>query len=90
MKDLGLEAAAALRAIHNTAFQVGSVTELLSPGAGGSDDWAYGSGIFEYSYTLEIRDTGRYGFLLPPAQIIPSGEECLEAFKSFALGISKK
>jgi len=90
MKTLGQQAAAALQAIHNTAFRVGSVTELLSPGAGGSDDWAYGSGIFEYSYTLEIRDTGRYGFLLPPNQIIPSGEECLEAFKSFALGISKK
>ena len=24
---------------------------------------------------MELRDTGRYGFLLPPEEIIPSGEE---------------
>ena len=28
-----------------------------------------------YSYGMELRDTGMYGFLLPPDQIIPTGEE---------------
>ena len=28
-----------------------------------------------YSYGMELRDTGLYGFLLPPDQIIPTGEE---------------
>jgi len=32
-----------------------------------------------FSYTVELRDTGRYGFVLPPAQIIPTGEENYQA-----------
>ena len=27
------------------------------------------------SYGMELRDTGHYGFLLPPDQIIPTGQE---------------
>lgn len=30
------------------------------------------------SYTFELRDTGKYGFVLPEDQIIPNGEEYLE------------
>jgi len=29
----------------------------------------------KYSYGVELRDKGDYGFLLPPDQIIPTGEE---------------
>ena len=43
--------------------------------AGGSSDWAYDSAGIQYAYALELRDTGNYGFLLPPEQIIPTGEE---------------
>jgi hypothetical protein len=32
------------------------------------------SGI-KYSLTVELRDTGNYGFVLPASQILPSGEE---------------
>ena len=28
-----------------------------------------------YSMAMELRDTGSYGFILPPSQIIPTGEE---------------
>lgn len=31
------------------------------------------------TYTYELRDTGRYGFILPPEQIIPTGEEILDS-----------
>lgn len=37
-------------------------------------DWAYDSGI-KYSFSFEARDTGRYGFLLPAVQIIPTAQE---------------
>lgn len=55
------------------------VTRLLDIAAGGSMDWVkyyYGTRI---TYTYELRDTGRYGFLLPPEQIIPTGEETLDS-----------
>jgi len=31
--------------------------------------------------TVELRDTGNNGFVLPPAQILPSGEEMWAGFK---------
>ncbi|KAI4894855.1 hypothetical protein NFI96_003243 [Prochilodus magdalenae] len=37
-------------------------------------DWTYDQGI-KYSYTFELRDTGRYGFILPADQILPTAEE---------------
>lgn len=48
--------------------------------AGGSMDWAkyhFGTRI---TYTYELRDTGSYGFLLPPEQIIPTALETLDSF----------
>lgn len=53
------------------------------PAAGGSDDWAYDEGI-KYSFTFELRDTGRYGFMLPESQIKPTCEETLLAVKYIA------
>jgi len=42
--------------------------------SGGTIDWTYDQGI-KYSYTFELRDTGRYGFILPANQIVPTAEE---------------
>jgi murein tripeptide amidase MpaA len=72
---VGNAAAAALQAVHGTVFEVGSASEILYLSSGTSRDWAYGVPGFEFVYTLELRDTGNYGFLLPPEQILPSGEE---------------
>jgi extracellular matrix protein 14 len=35
------------------------------------------------AYTIELRDTGSHGFLLPKKQIIPMGKEIWEAMKVF-------
>ena len=48
---------------------------LLYIALGGSMSWALGEAGIPYSYGMELRDTGRYGFLLPPEQIIPTAEE---------------
>ena len=42
-------------------------------------DW-YASEGSRFSYVTELRDMG-YSFLLPPEQIIPSGEEMWAAFE---------
>lgn len=51
--------------------------------AGGSDDWAYDAGV-KYSFTFELRDTGRYGFALPESQIKPTCQETMLAVKYIA------
>lgn len=61
---------------------------ITDPAAGGSDDWAYDLGI-KYAYTFELRDTGRYGFLLPESEIKPTCEETMLAVKYIASYVLK-
>ena len=57
------------------SYEVGCIPCLLYVASGGSLDFTLGELGIPYSYGMELRDTGSYGFLLPPAQIIPTGEE---------------
>jgi hypothetical protein len=52
---------------------------------GGSDDWAKGAAGIKYSYTIELRDRGTYGFILPAQYIIPTAREALAAVKILAM-----
>ncbi|OXA64033.1 carboxypeptidase B [Folsomia candida] len=72
--NLGAEA---LEAVYGTKYRVGTPPQILYAAAGGSYDWAKGVANIKFSFTFELRDTGDYGFLLPPKQIIPSGKETL-------------
>merc|ERR1712045_731383 len=40
------------------SYRVGSAAKVLYPASGGSDDWANGGAGIEYSYTIELPDTG--------------------------------
>jgi len=53
---------------------------VLYAAAGGSDDWSYdymaaGGNTGPLSYTIELRDTGAFGFVLPASEIQPNAEE---------------
>ncbi len=48
------------------------------PASGSSDDHTYNMGV-KFVYTLELRDEGKAGFLLPAYDIIPTGKEALKA-----------
>lgn len=63
-----------MKALDNQEYKVGPSAALLYPAAGGSDDWGKSIGI-KYSYTIELRDRGRYGFVLPANFIVPTGKE---------------
>uniref|UniRef100_A0A7N9ARP1 Carboxypeptidase B n=1 Tax=Mastacembelus armatus TaxID=205130 RepID=A0A7N9ARP1_9TELE len=76
-------ASAALRSLYGTRYTSGPGATTIYPAAGGSDDWAYDLGV-KYSYTFELRDTGRYGFLLPESEIKPTCEETMLAVKYIA------
>jgi hypothetical protein len=38
----------------------------------------------KYPYGVELRDTGEHGFILPANQIVPTGEEILQAINAWA------
>jgi len=65
---------------YRTYYRAGPPSRILYAVAGGSIDWTYAVLGVKYSYALELRDRGRYGFVLPASQIKPSGEETTDAF----------
>jgi hypothetical protein len=84
-QDAGSQAAvAALEAVHGTKYEYGPISTTIYPASGSSADYTYGVCNVTYSYGVELRDTGRYGFLLPPDQIVPSGEETWAAVIALA------
>ncbi|XP_075210220.1 carboxypeptidase B-like [Lycorma delicatula] len=84
---MGRRAVNALQKMYGTEFHLGTSPSLLYPIAGSSDDWAKGKAGIKYSYTVELRDKGRYGFLLPSSQIIPTGRETFAAVKAMVKSI---
>lgn len=55
-----------MKAVDNQNYKVEPVKSLFKGlPTGVASEWAKSVGI-KYSYTIELRDTGRYGFLLPP------------------------
>ncbi|KAG8180463.1 hypothetical protein JTE90_001996 [Oedothorax gibbosus] len=89
MIKVAKEAVKALSEVHGTKYRVGSSTNLLYVATGGADDWAHGVAGIKYSYTLELRDTGKHGFLLPAEQILPTGEETWAGVKAMAKAIKR-
>ena len=57
---------------------------FLDSSSGTSRDWAYGVPQIEWVYTIELRDEGQFGFLLPPEQIADTVEETWIGMKAFA------
>ncbi|XP_045421446.1 carboxypeptidase A1 [Lemur catta] len=74
LDQLSKAAVTALASLYGTEFQYGSIIKTIYQASGSTVDWTYSQGI-KYSFTFELRDTGRYGFLLPASQIIPTAQE---------------
>jgi len=71
-----------IRSVTNVQYTSEASWELYYT-SGTAQDWFYSAGKAPLAYTIELRDTGSYGFELPPAQIIPTGQENYAAFKYF-------
>ncbi|ELK13852.1 Carboxypeptidase A5 [Pteropus alecto] len=75
------DAVQALYEVHGIKYIYGSISTTLYLASGITVDWAYDSGI-KYAFSFELRDTGRYGFLLPATQIIPTAQETWVAIRT--------
>uniref|UniRef100_V5EDM5 Inactive metallocarboxypeptidase ECM14 n=2 Tax=Kalmanozyma brasiliensis (strain GHG001) TaxID=1365824 RepID=V5EDM5_KALBG len=82
--ELSLGAVSALKRVHGRAFNVGKICQVYATGGGNAVDWSYasetavdgsGKSKIKWSYSVELRDGGTYGFLLPKEQIVPASEE---------------
>ncbi|KAG9509131.1 hypothetical protein GZH46_02358, partial [Fragariocoptes setiger] len=76
LERVGLAGARAIEESgYGTRYKVGASASILYTASGTASDWAYEKAHIKYSYTIELRDTGTHGFLLPRSQIIPTGQE---------------
>ncbi|KAF7651209.1 hypothetical protein LDENG_00114180 [Lucifuga dentata] len=80
LDSVGRAAVQKLTSLYGTRYKVGSICKIIYQASGGSIDWSYNLGI-KYSFAFELRDTGRYGFVLPANQIIPTASETWLALK---------
>jgi carboxypeptidase A2 len=79
LNDVAKRAVAALKKVHGVTFRPGNSVKLLGAAAGAADDFAKSIGV-KYAFTAELRSGRRNIFVLPPEQIVPSGEEMLQAY----------
>ncbi|CAF4908178.1 unnamed protein product [Rotaria sp. Silwood1] len=88
--DGSIQAVNALRAVHGTQYQHGTIAQIIYVASGSTADWTYGVANVTFSYGVELRDTGKYGFLLPEDQIIPTGEETMAGLVALLQYIEKQ
>ncbi|XP_047475473.1 carboxypeptidase B-like [Penaeus chinensis] len=65
----------AAKGAHNKVYEVVNSAGDLYTASGATDDWAKGVLGVKYTYTLELRDEGKFGFILEPSHILPCSEE---------------
>jgi murein tripeptide amidase MpaA len=78
LRQLGDGMADAIFDTHGKSYTSQPSYELYLA-SGTCADWVY-MGTGAYSWTIELRDKGSSGFILPPGQILPTAEEAYAAF----------
>ncbi|KAG7156595.1 carboxypeptidase B-like isoform X2 [Homarus americanus] len=67
-------------------YKIGGSGPLYGLASGATDDWAYGRLGVPFSYTIELPDEGRHGFLLPENRIsstvieTAAGVQCMVSY----------
>ncbi|KAF9131434.1 hypothetical protein BGW39_001814 [Mortierella sp. 14UC] len=75
MDGLAAKAVDALAKVHGTRFRHGDIFHTIYQSSGTSVDYVYEVVKAKVAMAVELRDTGRNGFMLPAEQILPTGEE---------------
>jgi len=73
--EAAMGATRALKTAYGTVFVTGSLCNMLYQAPGNIVDWMYARAGIKYAYAAHLRDTGTFGFALPPGWIRPVGEE---------------
>lgn len=76
-------ASAEIKKKSGNVYQTGSACGITYLTSGTTDDNMHATYGVKYSMTIELRDKGRNGFILPASQIIPTGEEIVAGIVPF-------
>lgn len=87
LNTLARGVAAAIRAVYGTVYQSGPVCSTIYQVSGGSVDYVADVTKAKYTFTIELRDTGTNGFVLPASQILPTGVETWAGFRYLLLNM---
>ncbi|XP_065348590.1 carboxypeptidase B-like [Cloeon dipterum] len=85
LDKMGKKMAAAITSAGGPAYTVGNSAVVVYVASGVSDDFARGGANIKYSFTIELRDKGTSGFLLPATQIVPTGKDAFAAVQAMSL-----
>ncbi|XP_065348589.1 carboxypeptidase B-like, partial [Cloeon dipterum] len=85
LDKMGKKMAAAITSAGGPAYTVGNAAVVTYAASGVSSDFAKGGANIKYAYTIELRDKGSKGFLLPATQIVPTGKDAFAAVKTMSL-----
>ncbi len=97
--EASLGAIKAVKAVDGKAFTAGKICEVYAVAGGNAVDWAYAASKdsngqqkakVKWSFSIELRDGGTYGFLLPKKQIVPAASEASAALAYILSFIQKK
>ena len=61
--------------LYNHHYRHGRGSTIFNVASGGSDDYFLDTHRTSISFTIEMRDTGAYGFAMPMTEIVPNAEE---------------
>ncbi|XP_042905013.1 carboxypeptidase B isoform X1 [Parasteatoda tepidariorum] len=67
---------------YGTKFELGSIANIIYEAAGSSLDYIYEVLGVKMGFALELRDNGRFGFILPDKFILPMCEETWDGIKA--------
>ncbi|CZR65852.1 probable carboxypeptidase [Phialocephala subalpina] len=88
LQTLARGVAAAIKSVYGTTYTYGPVCTTIYKATGSSVDYVNDVTGAKYTFTIELRDTGTNGFVLPASQILPTGVETWEGFKYLLVNMS--
>ncbi|RWS29793.1 carboxypeptidase B-like protein [Leptotrombidium deliense] len=90
LNSLGKNAVTSIRQTRGTKYTYGQSSVVLYSSSGCSDDWTFTTINPQVSYTIEGRDSGRYGFILPRNQILSASSDAWTAIMSILNNLKKQ
>jgi hypothetical protein len=86
LRPLGNTMAQAIFNQSGRTYTAGPTSTTLYLASGVTPDYTFDR-FGAASYTIELRDTGDFGFDLPPTEILPTAQEAYAAFQELVAGM---